>query len=225
MLGEGAFGKAYLVERSSDKMKCVMKQIDITKMSEQEKRETVQEAKILEALNHPNIVKFIEVFKTKNGKLCIVMDYCDGGDLQNRIKEQRGKNLTESQIVEWFTQVCLGLKHIHDRKIIHRDLKGQNIFLNKNGILKVGDFGICKILSNTKALARTVVGTPYYLSPEVVQSKPYNLKSDIWSMGVILYELCALKPPFDAPSLHILAMKIARGAFNPIPSSYSNDMK
>lgn len=119
-------------------------------------------------MNHPNIVKFIEVFKTKKGKLCIVMDYCDGGDLQNRIKEQRGKIFSENQIIEWFTQVCLGLKHIHDRKIIHRDLKGQNIFLNKNGILKVGDFGICKILSNTKALARTVVGTPYYLSPEVV---------------------------------------------------------
>jgi NIMA (never in mitosis gene a)-related kinase len=128
-------------------------------------------------------------------------------------------------VIEWFTQICLGLKHIHDRKIIHRDLKGQNIFLTKSGMVKVGDFGICKILSNTKALAKTVVGTPYYLSPEIVQSKPYNLKSDIWSMGVILYEMCALKPPFDAPSLHILAMKIARGAFNPVPRVYSSEMR
>ena len=88
-------------------------------------------------------------------------------------------------------------------------------------MVKLGDFGIAKVLSSTMANARTVVGTPYYLSPEIVQSKPYSFKSDIWSLGVVLYELAALKPPFDAPSLHFLAMKIVRGAFNPLPSSYS----
>jgi NIMA (never in mitosis gene a)-related kinase len=81
LLGEGSFGKAFLVERNSDKLSCVMKQIDITKMSEKEKKEVVQEAKLLEALQHPNIVTFIEVYKTKKGKMCIVMDYADGGDL------------------------------------------------------------------------------------------------------------------------------------------------
>ena len=81
LLGEGSFGKAYLVERNSDKLQCVMKQIDIGKMSDKEKREVVQESKLLEALRHPNIVKFIEVYKTKKGKLCIVMDFADGGDL------------------------------------------------------------------------------------------------------------------------------------------------
>eukprot|EP00347_Sterkiella_histriomuscorum_P017105 403350648 len=225
LLGEGSFGKAYLVERASDKLKCVMKQIDIGRMSEQEKRETVQEAKILEALSHPNIVKFIEVFKTKKGKLCIVMDFADGGDLQARVKEQRGRMFSESQILEWFTQICLGLKHIHDRKILHRDLKGQNIFLTKSGIVKIGDFGIAKVLATTMQNARTVVGTPYYLSPEIVQSKPYNFKSDIWSLGIVLYEMCAQKPPFDAPSLHFLAMKIVRGAYNPLPSTFSTELK
>jgi NIMA (never in mitosis gene a)-related kinase len=128
-------------------------------------------------------------------------------------------------VLEWFTQICLGLKHIHDRKILHRDLKGQNIFLTSKGIVKIGDFGIAKVLASTMQNARTVVGTPYYLSPEIVQSRPYNFKSDMWSMGVILYELCALKPPFDAPSLHFLAMKIVRGAFNPLPSGFSSEMK
>lgn len=132
---------------------------------------------------------------------------------------------SESQVLEWFTQICLGLKHIHDRKILHRDLKGQNIFLTKQGIVKIGDFGIAKVLQNTIQNAKTVVGTPYYLSPEIVQSKPYNFKSDIWSLGVVLYEMCAQKPPFDAPSLHFLAMKIVRGAFNPLPSSFSSEMK
>jgi NIMA (never in mitosis gene a)-related kinase len=117
--------------------------------------------------------------------------------------------------------MCLGLKHVHDRKIIHRDLKGANVFLTKKGIVKIGDFGIAKVLSHTVQKARTMVGTPYYLSPEIVQSKPYNNKTDIWSLGVMLYELCALKPPFDAPSIHLLSMKIVRGIYNPVPSIFS----
>ena len=118
LLGEGSFGKAYLVECLSTGAQCVIKQVDMAKMSEAEKKETLQEAKILEALNHPNVVHFREVFKTKGSKLCIVMDYADGGDLGKRIKDQRGKNFTEAQILDWFTQLCLGMKHIHDRKIL-----------------------------------------------------------------------------------------------------------
>lgn len=121
--------------------------------------------------------------------------------------------------------MCLGMKHIHDRKIIHRDIKGANVFLTKKGIVKIGDFGIAKVLSQTLQKARTMVGTPYYLSPEIIQSKPYNSKTDIWSMGVMLYELCALKPPFDAPSIHLLSMKIVRGVYNPIPAQYSPELK
>lgn len=225
LLGEGSFGKAYLIERVSDKLLCVMKTIDIGRMGEQEKRETLQEAKIIEHLQHPNIVKFIETFKTKRGKLCIVMDYADGGDIGQKMKEQRGRMLSESQILDWFTQMCLGIKHIHDRKIIHRDLKGANVFLTKKGIVKIGDFGIAKVLSHTIQKARTMVGTPYYLSPEIVQSKPYNSKTDIWSMGVMLYELCALKPPFDAPSIPLLTMKIVRGVYNPVPTCFSPEIK
>ena len=93
------------------------------------------------------------------------------------------------------------MKHIHDRKVIHRDLKGQNIFLTKKGIVKIGDFGIAKVLMNTMQKAKTVVGTPYYLSPEVVQSNAYSYSTDIWSMGVILYEMVMQKPPFDGGSL------------------------
>merc|ERR1712166_587194 len=153
------------------------------------------------------------------------MDYADGGDIGQKIKEQRGRPFSESQILDWFTQMCLGMKHVHDRKIIHRDLKGANVFLTKKGIVKIGDFGIAKVLSHTIQKARTMVGTPYYLSPEIVQSKPYNSKTDIWSMGVMLYELCALKPPFDAPSIPMLTMKIVRGIYNPIPSSFSSEIK
>ena len=103
LLGEGAFGKAYLVECESSKDLCVIKQVNIANMSEREKEETLKEAQILEVLNHPNIVTFREFYKTKKGHLCIVMDYADGGDIAKLIANQRGRYFNESQIMDWFT--------------------------------------------------------------------------------------------------------------------------
>ena len=100
-------------------------------MSEKEKTETLKEAQILEVLSHPNIVRFREVYKTKKGHLCIVMDFADGGDLAKLITDQKGRYFKESQILDWFTQIALGMKHVHDRKILHRDIKTQNVFLTK----------------------------------------------------------------------------------------------
>ncbi|KAL4470251.1 hypothetical protein ABPG74_011862, partial [Tetrahymena malaccensis] len=181
LLGEGSFGKAYLVECQSDGSLCVIKKMDTKSMTEAEKQETVREAHILEALNHPCIVKFREVYKTKKA-LCIVMDFCDGGDLAKKIQDYKGAKIPENQILDWFTQICLALKHIHDRKIVHRDLKTQNIFLMKDNALKVGDFGIAKVLRHTRENCKTMVGTPYYISPEILESKPYSFRSDIWSL-------------------------------------------
>lgn len=113
------------------------------------------------------------------------------------------------------------MKHVHDRKILHRDIKGQNIFISKTNTLKLGDFGIARVLNKTMEKARTVVGTPYYLSPEIIENKPYSFQSDIWSIGVVLYELCALTHPFTATSLQFLALKIVKGSFTPIPNQYS----
>lgn len=225
LLGEGSFGKAFLVECQSNKQLAVVKQMEISKMSAKEKEEVYKEAKILEAMKHPNIIKFLEVYTTVNGKLCIVMDYADGGDLSNKIKEAKGKYFNESTILDWFTQICLAIKHIHDRKVIHRDIKGQNVFLTKTNVVKLGDFGIAKVLSNTVERAKTVVGTPYYMSPEIIEGKPYSFQSDVWSLGVLLYELCALKPPFDAPGMNFLMMKIVKGSYSPLPAQYSKEIK
>lgn len=151
------------------------------------------------------------------------MEYAQCGDLSKAIHTQRNakKFFEENQILDWFTQICLAMKHVHDRKILHRDIKGQNIFITKANTLKLGDFGIARVLNKTQDKARTVVGTPYYLSPEIIENKPYSFKSDIWSMGVLLYELCALSPPFTANSLQLLALKIVKGSHSQLSGNYS----
>ncbi|XP_038617645.1 serine/threonine-protein kinase Nek5 isoform X2 [Tachyglossus aculeatus] len=225
MIGEGAFGKAFLAKGKADNQQCVIKEINLTKMPVQEKEASQKEVILLAKMKHPNIVAFFSSLQEKN-KLYIVMEYCDGGDLMRRINNQRGVLFSEEQILGWFVQISLGLKHIHDRKILHRDIKSQNIFLSHNGMVaKLGDFGIARVLNNTMELARTCVGTPYYLSPEICQNKPYNNKTDIWSLGCVLYELCTLRHPFEGNSLHQLVLKICQARFNPISSKFSSDLR
>nr|XP_033803504.1 serine/threonine-protein kinase Nek5 [Geotrypetes seraphini]XP_033803505.1 serine/threonine-protein kinase Nek5 [Geotrypetes seraphini]XP_033803506.1 serine/threonine-protein kinase Nek5 [Geotrypetes seraphini] len=225
MIGEGSFGKAFLVKRKSDDLQCVIKEVNLTKMPLKEKEASRKEVILLAKMKHPNIVTFHVSFEEKN-KLYIVMEYCDGGDLMRRINMQRGVLFDEDRILGWFVQISLGLKHIHDRKVLHRDIKAQNIFLCNNGLLaKLGDFGIARVLNNTMEFARTCVGTPYYLSPEICENRPYNNKTDIWSLGCILYELCTLKHPFEAKSLRLLVLKICQGRFAAISPKYSYDLR
>ncbi len=155
------------------------------------------------------------------------MDYANGGDLSNKIKNQRkkGKYFSENQILDYFTQICLAIKHIHDRKILHRDIKSQNIFLMKNNRVKLGDFGIAKCLNGTFEKAKTLIGTPYYLSPEIINDKPYDYKSDIWSLGILLYEMCALKMPFEGNNMPQLYMKISTGNYSPLSKVFSQDLR
>ena len=118
-----------------------------------------------------------------------------GGDLSTVVEKRKHANvrLSENEIMHWFVQICLALKHIHSLRILHRDIKASNIFLTETNCVKIGDFGISKVLQGTLEAAMTVVGTPYYMSPEVYQNKPYTLKSDVWALGCLLYELCALQ--------------------------------
>ncbi|XP_053796319.1 serine/threonine-protein kinase Nek1 isoform X9 [Vidua chalybeata] len=191
-IGEGSFGKAILVKAKENGQQYVIKEINISKMSNKEREESRREVAVLANMKHPNIVLYRESFE-ENGCLYIVMDYCEGGDLFKKINAQKGILFSEDQILDWFVQICLALKHIHDRKILHRDIKSQNIFLTKDGTIQLGDFGIARVLNSTAELARTCIGTPYYLSPEICQNKPYNNKSDIWALGCVLYEMCTLK--------------------------------
>ena len=228
LLGVGSFGKAYLCKNLQDNSPCVIKQIILDEMDNEERQDTLNEVIILKRLDHSNIIKFKDVFtKTKpNNTLNIVTEYADDGDLNKKILKlkERKSPFTEKQIIDYLTQICLALNHIHKKKIIHRDLKSGNVFLTKSGLIKLGDFGIAKGFKNTWEKAKTKVGTPYYLSPEIINSKPYDLKSDIWALGVLLYEMMTFKMPFNANSLPSLSLKIIRGYYQPPPSSYSKDL-
>lgn len=228
-VGAGSFGQAILVQHDDDKdrdVKAIIKMIDISRASPQEKQDALKESKVLASLKHPYIVKYRESF-LEDGWLCISMDYCEGGDLSDRIKaaNKQMKPFPEEQVLRWFTQAMLSLKYIHDKHILHRDLKSGNFFLTKNGNLKMGDFGIAKVLECTAACAQTQIGTPYYLSPEICKGEAYAWGSDIWSMGCILYEMCARRVPFDAPDLKALVQRITRDRAPQLPSSYSSGLR
>ena len=199
-------------------------------MKEDNKKQIYNEASIMKKLFHPNIISFKDVFKdTKLDYFYIVMEYANDGDLSKKIKTQKQKTygdkyFSEEKILQYFDQICRGLQYIHSKNIIHRDIKTQNIFLMKNGKVKIGDFGISKALTNTKNNASTIIGTPYYFSPEIINGEPYNYKTDIWSLGVVLYEMCCLKLPFESNNIAQLSIKILRGKYDPIPNRYSKNM-
>uniref|UniRef100_A0A8C2CHH6 non-specific serine/threonine protein kinase n=1 Tax=Cyprinus carpio TaxID=7962 RepID=A0A8C2CHH6_CYPCA len=223
-IGEGSFGKAILVKSRTDSRQYVIKEIGISRMSNKERQESRKEVAVLANMSHPNIVQYKESFE-ESGCLYIVMAYCEGGDLFKKINNQRGTLFPEEQILDWFVQICLALKHVHDRKILHRDIKSQNIFLTKDGTIQLGDFGIARVLNSTVELARTCIGTPYYLSPEICENKPYNNKSDIWALGCVLYEMCTLKHAFEAGNMKNLVLKIIRGSYPPVSVHYSQDLR
>nr|XP_048312262.1 serine/threonine-protein kinase Nek3 isoform X3 [Myodes glareolus] len=222
VIGQGSFGRALLVRQESSNQKFAMKEVRLPK-SFSDTQKSRKEAVLLAKMKHPNIVAFQESFEAE-GHLYIVMEYCDGGDLMQKIKQQKGKLLPEDMILNWFVQICLGVNHIHKKRVLHRDIKSKNVFLTQSGKVKLGDFGSARLLSSPMAFACTYVGTPYYVPPEIWENLPYNNKSDIWSLGCILYELCALKHPFQANSWKNLILKICQGPIPPLPALYSDKL-
>ncbi|KAM7006182.1 serine/threonine-protein kinase Nek4 [Tautogolabrus adspersus] len=148
------------------------------------------------------------------------MGFCEGGDLYHRLKQQKGDLLPERQVVEWFVQIAMALQYLHERNILHRDLKTQNIFLTKTNIIKVGDLGIARVLENQNDMASTLIGTPYYMSPELFSNKPYNHKSDVWALGCCVYEMSTLKHAFNAKDMNSLVYRIVEGKLPQMPSRY-----
>ncbi|CAJ1380432.1 unnamed protein product [Effrenium voratum] len=217
LLGQGSFGKAFLARDLQNGELVVMKQVHVEKMDVKARNTAVREAVALRRVQHPNVVRFREVF-VRSGWLCLVMDFADGGDLCAAIKERAksGDLFEEPAILECFSQVCDAVSFVHSLKMVHRDIKSRNIFLCRTGRALLGDFGLVRLLESTLELAQTRVGTPYYLSPEIIRRQPYNHKTDVWSLGVLLYEMAALRRPFVG-TLETLPNLIVKGEYEPLP--------
>ncbi|XP_072182089.1 serine/threonine-protein kinase Nek4-like [Diadema setosum] len=230
-LGQGGGGAVYLVRHNISKKLLALKKIQLDEKRKTRTRTAVErEAKILSQLKHPHIVTYHDSFfeeKPEAVFLCIAQDYCDGGNLDERIQtaKLRSEHFSEDRVMQWFIQLAMAVQFIHSKKILHRDLKTQNVFLTKKDVIKLGDFGISRTLEHTVDQAKTCVGTPCYLSPELCQDQPYNNKSDVWALGCLLYELCAFEPAFDAHNLLSLYFKIVKGDNPTLPSMYSGDLQ
>ncbi|KAL4505408.1 hypothetical protein ABPG72_002470 [Tetrahymena utriculariae] len=228
-IAKGSYGYVFLVKKINDGSVYVIKNIPTMFMSENEKRQSQKEYIILKKLTHPHIIKFKEARNCiQKHMIQIVMEYAEGGDLHQKIQRQKniGKLFSEEKVLDWFIQICLALEHLHTNKIIHRDIKPKNIFLTQQNCIKLGDFGVSKELEYTKQLLSSKIGTPYYVAPEVFGGLKYSYEADIWSLGVVLYELCCLQPPFKSWDQESLYFKTAKKPYPPIThQEYSNTLK
>lgn len=235
-IGSGSCGFTYLYKvvqplpkLATDKLVAI-KKIDLSKMNSKEREKARGEASVLGSLRYPYIVRHWESYE-HDRLLCIVMEYCEFGDLSEHIAQCRNKRNTvpERRVVRWFTQMCCALAYMHKHNILHRDIKPSNVLMAcmenaDKGNCKIADFGISKILGGANDFADTMVGTPYYLSPEMCQANPYGCPSDIWAAGCVLFELCALRPPFEAQDICQLMDRIVNSRRPEIPSTYSRHL-
>ena len=222
-LGNGAFGSVYKILDTYDNKTYALKKIDIDKEVEKNISIIENESNILKSLDNPNIVKYYDCFREKNS-FYILMEFCEYKDLNCFINKYKQKNelIPESVIRSIFRELCNGIKGVHSKNVIHRDLKPENIFISDDYQIKIGDFGISKILDGT-SYATTMAGTLLYMAPEIVKGIKYTNKIDIWSLGCILYEICTLKKCFDANNLLNLAKKIISGVHGKIDLNFYKD--
>jgi serine/threonine protein kinase len=229
LLGEGAYSAVYKVVRLADRETYALKKVKLPSLSDKEKQNALNEVRLLASVRHENILAYKEAFfDDKTRCLCIVTEFADAGDLFQQItKCQKSRShLPEADVWRYIFGMCHGLKALHDLRILHRDLKCANVFLRSTPHGEVeallGDFNVSKVAK--RGLCMTQTGTPYYASPEVWRDMPYDAKSDMWSLGCVLYEMMALKPPFRAEDMEGLYRKVLRGQYPRLPPHYSHDL-
>lgn len=224
-IGKGTYGSVWLVKRKSTGKIYALKEVDMKAKKQVEREESVNEIRILASIQHPNIIRYRDSF-IEGTTLYIIIDYADGGDLGVAISTHResGTRMNEDYIWTVFIQIALGVEYLHRNRVLHRDLKSSNVFLSTDVpvTVRIGDLGVAKLLKNSSAY--TQVGTPFYVSPEIWNHIPYNEKSDVWSLGCVLYEMCCLRLPFFGTSPKELSQKVLLGKYDPI-EGYSDDLR
>ena len=224
-LGEGSYSTVYKVKRKEDDIIYALKKVKLLNLNEKEKTNSLNEVRILASVKSNYVISYKEAFfDEKDSTLGIVMEYADNGDLYKKILEYKNNKIYFEEIEIWkiFIQLVKGLKTLHDLQILHRDLKSANVFLFKDGHAKLGDLNVSKVAR--RGLGYTQTGTPYYASPEIWKDLPYDNKSDIWSLGCVLWEMITLHPPFRAKNMEQLYKKVLSGDIGTIPEKYSKDL-
>ena len=224
-LGEGSYSTVYKVKRKLDNQIYALKKVKLLNLNEREKKNSLNEVRILASIKSKYVISYKEAFfDEKDSTLGMVMEYADNGDLHQKILEHKKsmKYFDEIEIWKIFIQIVKGLKALHDLQILHRDLKSANVFLFKNGSAKLGDLNVSKVAK--RGLGYTQTGTPYYASPEIWKDLPYDNKSDIWSLGCVLYEMITLHTPFRAKNMDALYKKVLGGDIGKLPEQFSDDL-